>query len=80
MKELIICTPHTGPSYEADNAEVFSILSKALTGTSAMSSITRFQRARNGRSAYLDLVMHHMGSSKWKKMVEVAEIFLSQRI
>ena len=47
MEELIICTPHTGPNYEADNARAFSILSKALIGTSAMSSITRFQRARN---------------------------------
>ena len=48
MEEIITCTPHTGPIYETDNARVFSILSKALTGTSAMSSIARFQRARNG--------------------------------
>lgn len=80
MDELIINTPHTGPSFDADNARVFAILSKVLTGTNAMTSITRFQRTRNGRGAYLDLVAHNMGSAKWEKLVELAELVLNTRI
>ena len=75
MEELITCTPHTGPSYEANNSRVFSILSKALTWISAMPSIAQFQRARNGRSTYLDLVMHHMGLSKWEKWEKLLSFF-----
>ena len=65
MEELIELTPHNGPAYEADNAQVYNLLATSLAGTSAMTSITRHQRRRDGRSAYLDLVIHNMGSAKW---------------
>lgn len=80
MDELIAHFPHNGPAYEADNAQVFSLLAAALSGTSAMASITRYQRARNGRQAYLDLVTHNLGSAKWEKTVEAAENVLSSRV
>ena len=64
MEELVKYTSHEGPSYDADNVAVFRILSNALSGMSAMTSITRHQRTRNGRDDYLDLVTHNMGSSK----------------
>ena len=80
MEELITYTPHTGPAFEADNAQVYNLLASSLAGTSAVTSITRHQRRRDGRSAYLDLVVHNMGSAKWEKTVEVAEGVLSNRI
>ena len=80
MDDLINFVPHDGPSYEADNASVFRILSNALASTSAMASISKHQRKRDGRKAYLDLIMHHMGSSKWEKVVENAEKLLTTRI
>ena len=80
MEELIVNTPHNGPAYEADNAQVYNLLATNLAGTSAMTSITRHQRRRDGRSAYLDLVMHSMGSAKWEKTVEIAEGVLSSRV
>ena len=80
MEELIVHTPHEGPTFEADNAQVYNLLASSLAGTSAMTSITRHQRRRDGRSAYLDLVMHNMGSAKWEKTVELAEGVLSTRI
>ena len=45
-----------------------------------MSSITRYQRTRNGRDAYLSLVTHNMGSLKWEKITETAEAVLSSRL
>ena len=64
MEELIRYTPHTGPAYESDNARVYALLLSALSSSSAMASITRYQRTRNGREAYPSLVTHNMGSSK----------------
>ena len=80
MDELISYFPHEGPAYEADNAQVFNLLAAALSGTSAMASITRHQRSRDGRQAYLDLVTHNLGSAKWEKTVEAAEQVLSSRV
>lgn len=45
-----------------------------------MASITRHQRSRDGRQAYLDLVTHNLGSAKWEKTVEAAEQVLSSRV
>ena len=65
MDELATYTPHTGPSYEADNVQVYNLLYKALAGTNDMTLITRHQRRRDGRSEYLDLVTHNMGAENW---------------
>ena len=80
IEELIDHFPHEGPAFDADNAQVFNLLAIALAGTTAMASITRYQRNRNGRQAYLDLVTHNMGSAKWEKTIETAENVLSSRI
>ena len=79
MEELIQYTPHNGPDFDADNARLFGILSKALSGTASMASITRYQTRRNGRAAYLALITHNLGTEKWEKMVESAENVLNQR-
>ena len=80
MDELISFLPHTGPGYLADNAQLFNLLATQLGNTSAMASITQYQRRRDGRGAYKDLVTHYMGSAKWEKTVEQAESVLSSRI
>ena len=72
-EELIAYTPHTGPRFDADNAQLYSVLATHLGNTSAMASITQYQRRRNGRGAYMDLVTHYMGSAKQEKMAESAE-------
>ena len=80
MEELVSFTPHTGPGFDADNAQLYSLLATHLGNTSAMASITQYQRRRNGREAYMDLVTHYMGSAKWEKTVESAEKLLATRI
>ena len=62
MDELSAYMPHTGPSYEADNVQLYNLLDNSLAGTNSMTSITRQQLQRDGRSEYLGLVTHNMGS------------------
>ena len=80
MDELVAYTPHTGPSYEEDNVQVYNLLAKSLARTNDMTSITSHHRRRYGRSAYLDLVTYNMGSEKWENTVEQAESVLAIRI
>ena len=78
MEELIAYTPHTGPGFNADNTQLYSLLATHLG--SAMASITQYQRRRNGRGAYMDLVTHYKGSAKWEKMIESAEKLIATRV
>ena len=80
MDELVAYTPHTGPSYEEDNVQVYNLLAKSLARTNDMTSITSHHCRRYGRSAYLDLVTYNMGSEKWENTVEQAESVLAIRI
>ena len=80
MEELITFMPHAGLGYTADNAQLFNLLATHLGNTSAMVSITQYQRRRDGTRAYNDLVIYYMGSAKWEKTIEQAENFLSTRI
>ena len=79
MEELIAHTPHSGPAYEADNARVYNLLVSHLAGTTALGSTSRWQKSRNGRGAYLDLMMHNMSSAKWEKTISIAEKVLNER-
>ena len=47
VDELVAYMPNIGPSYEADNAQVYNLLAKSLSGTNSMTSITRHQRWRD---------------------------------
>ena len=62
--KLIDRVPHVGNEYVEDNAKVFQILQDIIKGTSFESSIKTFQKARDGRGAYLALWQHNLGSSK----------------
>ena len=59
MEELVTHLPHTGLGFNADNTQLFSLLATHLGNTSAMASITQYQRRRDGRSAYLDLITYN---------------------
>ena len=79
VDELIVHTAHNGPEFVEDNARVFSILMEMVRGTSFESSLKSHQRARDGRNAYLSLLQHNMGSSKWDKVIEEAETYVLRR-
>ena len=65
MEKIVVFTPHMGPSNDADKAQLYSILATHLGNTTALASITRLARRRNGRKdAHKDLITHYMGSAK----------------
>ena len=80
VEELIAFTPHSGPAFDADNAQLYNLLATHLGMTRAMASITRPSRKRDDKQAYKDLIMHNLGSSKWEKTIEAAEKVLSTRV
>mmetsp|Transcript_10523 Transcript_10523/g.14855 ORF Transcript_10523/g.14855 Transcript_10523/m.14855 type:complete len:113 (+) Transcript_10523:416-754(+) len=61
MEELIQFAPHHGPEYDEDNARVFQVIQDLVAGTSHKVSIKAHRRRRDGRAAYLSLVMHNIG-------------------
>ena len=77
--ELIVRAPHVGNEYVEDNAKVFQILQDMVQGTSFESSIKTFQKAHDGRRAYLTLCQHNLGSSKWDKIIDEAETYVIRR-
>ena len=79
-EELIEYVPHSGPSFDDDNAAVFRMIQEVIKTTQHISSITRFQRNRDGRGAFLALQLHNMGNSKWDKVIENAEIMVNQKV
>ena len=78
-EELIHYAPHQGDEYAEDNAKVFQILQDMVAGTSFESSVKSFQRRRDGRASYLALCQHNLGTSKWDKILEDAETYVSKR-
>ena len=65
MDELVNYTLQKFPSYKADNAQVYNLLAKAISGINDMISIVRHQHWRDGKLACLDLVTHNMGLTRW---------------
>ena len=80
MNELIIHTPHTGAGWDEDNATVFALLLEMVRDTPMASSLKRHQRKRDGRSGYLSLVQHNLGSAQWDRIILRAEEIQSTRV
>ena len=80
MEDLISYNPYNGPAYDSDNARVYALLAKSLSGSSAMASISICQHSRYDREAYLSLIIHNIGSSKWDITTETDEDVLNSRI
>ena len=79
MEELIEYIPLEGEHYTDDNTKVFQIIQDMVTGTLFEASIKARQRRCDGWAAYLALCQHNLGSSKWDKIVEDAEIYMMKR-
>ena len=80
MNELIIHTPHTGAGWDEDNATVFALLQEMVRDSPMASSLKRHQRSRDGRSGYLSLVQHNLGSAQWDRIILKAEEIQSSRV
>jgi hypothetical protein len=75
-ERLIYETTHEGHSYRRDNSEVYKTLQAAMDAedkTSGWPYVKPFERAQDGRAAWLALVQHYGAGGEEKKRVELAK-------
>jgi hypothetical protein len=70
QSELISRLTHGDALYRSDNKTVYLKLEKACRGTSVESTIKTFSRRQDGRGAYLALIDHHAGESKYRTIMK----------
>jgi hypothetical protein len=78
--ELIARASHNHALYRDDNAAVYFKLEEATRGTQYAASIKTFQRAKNGRGAWLALTSQYAGVDKWEAEIKRQEQLLHTRI
>ena len=71
--ELIARATHDHPTFQTDNEAVYHIIMSALNDTMYATSIKRHRSRKNGRGAYLDLVLHHLGTTKWNDLAAASD-------
>lgn len=77
--ELIDRGSHTHALFREDNQAVYYQLEEATRSTPYAASIKPFQRARNGRAAWLALSSQYAGNDKWEAEIKRHEQFLHTR-
>ena len=71
-------TTHEGPEFQKDNHDLFTLIRNYLTGTDGWNVISRFNRARDGRGAYIALRAHYEGASYHDLNKSRANIMMSR--
>jgi hypothetical protein len=77
--ELIARASHDHALYRDDNAEFYYKLEEATRDTAYADSIKPFQRAKNGRGAWLALTSQYAGEDKWEMEIKKMDNLLHTR-
>lgn len=78
--ELVGRASHDHPLYRDDNATVYYNLEEATRGTAYAASIKPYQRAKDGRGAFLALTSQYAGKDKWEAKLKRQDQLLHTRI
>jgi hypothetical protein len=78
--ELIARASHGHALFREDNSAVYYKLEEATRATSYAASIKPFQRAKNGREAWLALSNQYAGNDKWEAEIKRQEQLLHTRL
>jgi hypothetical protein len=78
--ELVARASHDHPLYRDDNSQVYYYLEEATRTTSYAASIKPYQRAKNGRGAWLALKAQYAGNDKWQAEIKVKDDLLHTRV
>ena len=78
--ELIARASHNHALFRDDNASVYHYLEEATRTTVYAASIKPFQRAKNGRGAWLALVGQYAGNDKWEAEIQRQDDLLHNRV
>ena len=68
--ELVNRLSHGDALYRSDNKTVYLKLEKACRSSSVESTVKSFSRRQDGRGAYLALIDHHAGESKYRTIMK----------
>ena len=71
---------HTHALFREDNSDVYYKLEEATRGTPYVASIKPFQRAKQGREAWLAITGQYAGKDKWAAEIKQQEQLLHTRV
>jgi predicted RNA-binding protein YlxR (DUF448 family) len=78
--ELIARASHDHPLFRDDNSQVYYTIEEATRTTSYAASIKPYQRAKNGRGAWLALKAQYAGNDKWQAEIKIKDDLLHTRV
>jgi hypothetical protein len=78
--ELVARASHDHPLFRDDNSQVYYYLEEATRTTSYAASIKPYQRAKNGRGAWLALKAQYAGNDKWQAEIKLKDDLLHTRV
>ena len=78
--ELVMRASHTHALYRQDNATLYHYLEEASRSTPFASSIKPYQRAKDGRGAWIAMTSQYAGKDKWEAELRKQEQVLHTRI
>ena len=62
--------PHAGPIFKHDNTYVFLLVEPASRNTSVESTVKAYARAKDGRGAYLAVLINYAGDAKYRTILK----------
>ena len=77
--ELVARASHGHPLYRDDNSAVYYALEEATRTTIYAASIKPFQRAKDGRGAWLAMIGQYAGEDKWQSEIKRQDDLLHTR-
>ena len=78
--ELIARASHTRALFRDNNSDLYHLLEEATWGTPYAASIKPFQRAKDGRGAWVALTSQYAGKDKWEAKIKKQEQLLHTHI
>lgn len=78
--ELVARASHTHASYREDNLKLYHYLGEATRSTSYASSLKPYQRAKDGRSAYLSMRHQYAGRDKYEAEIKHQDDLVHTRV
>ena len=78
--DLVARASHAPALYRDDGAKVYHLLEEATRSTQYAASIKPYQRAKNGRGAWLAMIGQYAGKDKWEAEIKRQEQLMHTRV
>ena len=78
-EDMVARASHASGLFKADNASVYYKIEEATRSTTYAASIAPYQKAKNGRAAFLALQAQYAGDDKWELELKKQDSILHSR-